>query len=83
LSKAFDVNPSLVKAEHAITLDGKNASPSIERVMATAELYRLTSIRAQEVLAEVRNALADWRAVADRNGLGRSEVQRMETVIQA
>ena len=83
LSKAFDVNPSLAKAEHAITLDGKNTSPSVEPAMATAELYRLTNIQAQEVLAEVRQVLADWRAVADRNGLSRSEVQRMETVIQA
>jgi serine/threonine-protein kinase HipA len=51
--------------------------------MATAELYRLTATQAKEVLAQVRKALADWRSEADRNGLARSEVQRMETVIQA
>ncbi len=83
LSRAFDVNPSLAKAKHALTLDGRNATPSVQVVMATAELYRLTATQAQEVLAQVRKALADWRSEADRNGLGRSEVQRMETVIQA
>ena len=83
LSQAFDVNPSWAKAEHAITLDGKSATPSVERAMATAELYRLTPIKAQTILAEVRKVLADWRTVADQHGLGRSEVQRMETVVQA
>jgi serine/threonine-protein kinase HipA len=83
LSHAFDVNPNPSKAEHAITLDGKSASPSIAATMATAELYRLTNIQAQEILAELRNVIAGWKAVADRNGLSRSEVQRMESVIQA
>jgi serine/threonine-protein kinase HipA len=83
LSKAFDVNPSLAKAEHALTLDGRNATPSVEAAMATAELYRLTTAQAQAVLAQVRKALADWRDEAERHGLARSEVQRMETVIQA
>jgi serine/threonine-protein kinase HipA len=83
LSRAFDVNPSLAKAEHALTLDGRNAIPSVEAAMATAELYRLTTARAQAVLAQVREALADWRSEAERDGLARSEVQRMETVIQA
>jgi serine/threonine-protein kinase HipA len=83
LSRAFDVNPSLAKAEHALTLDGRNATPSVEAAMATAELYRLTATQAQAVLAQVHKALADWRSEAERNSLARSEVQRMETVIQA
>jgi serine/threonine-protein kinase HipA len=83
LSQAFDVNPCLSKAEHALTLDGRSATPSVEVAMATAELYRLTTPQAQAVLAQVRKALADWRDEAERNGLARSEVQRMETVIQA
>ncbi len=83
LSQAFDVNPSLAKAKHALTLDGRRATPSVEAAMATAELYRLTTSEAQAVLAQVRNALAGWLDEAERHGLARSEVQRMETVIQA
>ena len=83
LAPAFDVNPSLSKLEHSLTLDGKFTQPSTGAVMATAELYRLTASRARSIFDEVRSALSGWREVAQQHGLGRLEVQRMERVIQA
>ena len=83
LSPVFDVNPSVAKHEHALTLDGEHATPEVELVMATADLYRLTAARAKAVLTEVRTALASWKTVAQRHGLGGIETHRMEAVIQA
>ena len=83
LSPAFDVNPSVAKQDHTLTLDGKHATPEVGLVMATADLYRLKATRAQEVFTEVRTALGDWKAVAQRHGLGGIEIHRMEAVIQA
>lgn len=83
LSPAFDINPSPVKAEHALTLDGVRAVPEVGRALGTAELYRLTAGQASCIEKEVREALSQWRTVADSVGLGRPEVQRMEAVIQA
>ncbi len=83
LSPAFDVNPSVTKQEHTLTLDGKRATPEVGLVMATAELYRLTAARAQDVLKEVSAALANWRAVAHQHGLHGIEIQRIEATIQA
>lgn len=83
LSQAFDVNPNPSRQEHALTLDGKLAVPEVARVMATAELYRLSTARAQAILAEVRQQLADWRQVAQRQGIAGFEIQRMAAVIQA
>jgi serine/threonine-protein kinase HipA len=82
LSPAFDMNPSLAKAEHALTLDGKSALPSIERVMATAELYRLTAAEANAVLTEVRAVVATWRDTAEKAALPSREIQRMDSVFQ-
>lgn len=83
LSPAFDMNPSLAKAEHALTLDGTSATPSLANAMSTAELYRLTASQANTVLSEVRSALTQWRDEGDRIGLPSIEIKRMEAVIQA
>ncbi|WP_294769362.1 HipA domain-containing protein [uncultured Rhodoferax sp.] len=82
LSPAFDLNPSIAKAEHALTFDGKSAEPSITTVLSTAELYRLSDAHAQEILVDVQKAVAEWKAVASQLGLGRGEVQRMEAVFK-
>lgn len=83
LAPAFDINPSPVNAEHALTLDGVRAAPELGRALGTAELYRLTAGQANSIEAEVREALSRWRTVAESLGLGRPEIQRMEAVIQA
>jgi serine/threonine-protein kinase HipA len=83
LSPAFDINPNPAKAEHALTVDGNSAAPEVGPALATAELYRLSAARAKAIEAAVRAALADWRRIAEQHGLGRPEVQRMESVIQA
>jgi len=83
LSPAFDVNPNASKHEHGLTLDGKSAAPDLSRVMATAELYRLTAAQANDIQSEVRRPLADWKQVAQSYGLRGNEITRMGAVIQA
>ena len=83
LSPAFDVNPNGSKHEHGLTLDGKSAAPDVNRVMSTAELYRLTAAQAHDILSEVRRALADWKHEAQHHGLPGIEIRRMSAVIQA
>ena len=83
LSPAFDMNPSLAKADHALTLNGTNAAPSVEAAMGTADLYRLTAQTAEAVLTDVRKALASWREDACKLGLPAVEIRRMESVFQA
>jgi serine/threonine-protein kinase HipA len=82
LSPAYDMNPSPSKAEHAITLNGKTAQPSLKAVIETAALYRLDDRSATTIAAEVKAAVATWRDEAVRLGMSRPEVQRMEPVFQ-
>lgn len=83
LSPAFDMNPSLARQEHVLAVDGRSVAPDVALALETAELYRLTKAQAQTVLQEVRGAVAAWRDVAQRCGLGGVEVLRMEMTIQA
>jgi serine/threonine-protein kinase HipA len=82
LSAAFDMNPSLSKAEHALTLDGASATPNMTAVLNTAELYRLERASAQAILAEVRSAVLTWRDEAQQCGLPTLEIKRMEAAFQ-
>jgi len=52
-------------------------------VVATAELYRLTAAQANDILSQLRKALADWRQVAEAHGLRGIDIARMSAVIQA
>lgn len=83
LSPAYDMNPSLSKASHVLTLDGYNAQPSLPTAVSCADMYRLSAVRAKAVVDEVRGVLAGWRDEAQLQGLSRFEILRMESVIQA
>ena len=82
LSPAFDMNPSLAKTEHALTLDGASALPRLQAVLETAEFYRLARAPAQALVEEVRAAVSGWRDEAQRQGLPGLEVTRMGSVFK-
>ncbi|MFL9990724.1 serine/threonine-protein kinase HipA [Burkholderia sp. GAS332] len=83
LSPAFDMNPNPSKREHALTLDGVSALPSLETAIDTAEFYRLDDMQARRIVAEVQDAVNTWREEATALNLSRPEIQRMESVFQA
>jgi serine/threonine-protein kinase HipA len=83
LSDAFDMNPDGTKARHALTLDGYSAEPDVATMLQTADFYRLRAGRAKAIVDEVRRAVATWRDEASCQGLPASELQQMESVIQA
>ena len=82
LAPAFDMNPNLGKAEHALTLDGRGAAPSIPAVLGTASLYRLDTAEAAQVVERITAVVATWRIKAAQQGLPRLEIQRMENAFQ-
>lgn len=81
LAPAFDMNPSLYKQEHALTLDGNLAAPSMKAVRATAQdYYRLTRAQANLIEKEVTDVVKNWQHQADRLSMLRFEVQQMAHV---
>ncbi len=83
LSPAFDMNPSLSKIEHALTLDGSSAEPSIELVLSTSEFYRLDPSEATRIIDQTTKVVATWRTQATQLKLPREEIELMETVFRA
>lgn len=84
LAPAFDMNPSLYKPEHALTLDGNVAAPSMKAVRETAEdFYRLTRAQADAIEKQVMDVVKAWPERAALLGMSRFEVQQMTKVFLA
>lgn len=84
LAPAFDMNPNLYKQEHALTLDGNVAAPSMKAVRDTAEdFYRLTRARADAIEKQVTDVVKEWSDRAARLDMPRFEVQQMAKVFLA
>ncbi|MFO1468086.1 MAG: type II toxin-antitoxin system HipA family toxin [Steroidobacteraceae bacterium] len=74
LAPAFDVNPSIDKAEHVLNLDETSPQPDIKAVLSTHEYYGLDGASARKILDEVRAAVAGWRDEARRLQIAAAEI---------
>lgn len=75
LSPAFDVNPSIDKANHVLNIDDVDNRPSLVTVLATAAFYRLTPKQAKALVSEVVSVVADWKAVARRARIASADIE--------
>ena len=89
LSPAFDINPNPDKDFHSLMLgDDEDPNPSSALLRPLAAYYFPThktksalSTVVAEVEQQVREAVSQWKPVAERLGMARSEIQDLETVI--
>lgn len=81
LSVTRSVGRNLYKQEHALTLDGNVAAPSMKAVRDTAQdFYRLTRVQADAIEKQVTDVVKEWQDRADHLGMPRFEVQQMTKV---
>ncbi len=82
LSPAYDLNPTPtdLKARILTTsiLPDVEVS-SLDSVLENAEYFRLTNDRANEIVREVAQAVAEWRSVAAGIGLTSAAIERMSS----
>ncbi|MEO7015496.1 MAG: type II toxin-antitoxin system HipA family toxin [Leifsonia sp.] len=79
LSPAFDVNANPDSDARQTSIAGAETfSDEADGLLELARACRLTPDKARAVLAQVAEALADWREVATRNHVPASELARFE-----
>jgi serine/threonine-protein kinase HipA len=77
LTPAFDVNPSPRKMEHSLALNESLRLPDLNLVIETAPYYRLSGGQAEEIVAEIRTAVAGWPELAREARLPAEELERI------
>lgn len=79
LSPAFDLNPNPEPGtKHLSTaIDGVTTRASVQVLMSTASLFRLSEGAAAELLGETVAAVGRWRDVAASSGIAEAEIDSM------
>lgn len=78
LSPAYDLNPNPYSTGVQSTLPGvDDATASVELTCSVAGYYRLTFVRAKEIVAEIESSTAQWRTVAASFRASTSEIELM------
>lgn len=75
LAPAFDINPSIDKAEHVLNIDDSDNRPSLESVLATAPFYRLLPEHAREIVKDVTSRVSGWKSTARRAGIAAADIE--------
>lgn len=75
LADAFDMTPRTDKEHHVLAIDESDPRPSVDALLATADLYRLDRRTAQRIVDEVARAVSTWKAGARRLGIAGADIE--------
>ena len=78
LSPAYDLNPSIDKDGLSLNIDMDNNELDFELAKSVGEYFRLNETQMNAIIDEVTSVVSNWKEVANRIGIPRSEQQLME-----
>lgn len=77
LSPAFDMNPTIEKADHAVAIDESDRRPDVDSLLTTCESYGLPTPVALDIVSEVREVVKTWSTLARSAGMARADIDVM------
>lgn len=81
LSPAYDMNPTLNEYQSLLINSHSNKS-DLNELLNACEEYMLQKQSAQQIISEVLNAIKEWRSLATRLGIAKSEQERFAAVFE-
>lgn len=82
LSPAFDLNPTPDRTDLSLAINEVETACEVEIAMDAAKDFGLKSKQADEALAAVREAVAEWRSEAQEAGISRAEIEQMASAFE-
>ena len=86
LAPAYDLNPMPVDVKprvHALAIDESETTASLDTALTVASAFGIAKLaEARSIAKEVGAAVARWRTVADAQGIGRAEIERMASAFE-
>ena len=82
LSPAFDINPSIDKAELALTIDDNSGALDFGLAISAAEYFRLNEKKANTILKNIRKIVSNWESEARKIGIPRTEIDLMRAAFR-
>lgn len=82
LSPAYDLNPSIDKDGLALNIDMDNNSLDFELAKNVGDFFRLNQSEMDNILNEVFNSVKQWKEIAHKIGISRSEQELMQAALR-
>jgi len=73
LSPAYDINPVEDGVGLKLNISESDNSLDLRLAMEVSEYFRLEAHRAEQIISDVKHAIRDWRNVASKYGISRSD----------
>ena len=83
LSPAYDMNAIENGSGLTLNIDENDNSLSIELALEVAPYFRLNPNKAQEIMDHILKVISNWRELAKKIGVSRSEMERMHTCFKS
>ena len=78
LSPAYDINPNEQVNGLSLNISDSDNSMNYDLVLEVAEYFRLKKDRAEKIIEDTKNKVGEWKAVANRYDIPKSEQLIME-----
>lgn len=73
LSPAYDINPVETGIGLKLNISDNDNSLDLDLAMEVSDFFRLKKIRASEILEEVKSSVRNWRSIATKYRISRSD----------
>ena len=82
LSPAYDINPSIDKHGLSLNIDTDSNLLDFELAKSVGEYFQLDDEQMETIIGEVITSVSNWKILAKRIGISRSEVEMMEAAFK-
>jgi len=82
LSPAFDINPNEDGVGLSLNISLDDNSLYLDLALEVAEYFRLRKVGALKIIEDINNSVTNWRSVANKHQLPRSEQEIMSKVFE-
>lgn len=82
LSPAYDINPSVDKMGLSLNIDEANNALDLDLAKSVGTYFRLSNSEMNSIIDEVKKSVRNWKTIANRIGISRSEQELMHSAFQ-
>ena len=82
LSPAFDINPNEMGTGLSLNISQNDNSLSLDLALEVAENFRLKKDEAEKILDDIGNKVSEWKIIAGKYDIPKTEQLRMEKAFQ-
>ncbi|MDR3171372.1 MAG: HipA domain-containing protein [Treponema sp.] len=82
LSPVYDINPDENGTGLKLNISEDDNSLDFDAAMAVIPYFRLSSAKAKQILDTVKNAVSQWRRIAETQGISRMEQEMVSPAFQ-